>query len=79
MRRNGRKKIFNEPVRTSVVFENDYWEYVKRVAMRMSIEQDRLITPAEAVRLAVEKCYPMEKNHGREHLQELCKIDDLNN
>lgn len=52
------KKTLSKPIRASFVLEEEQWAHVKRVAIKMSAEQGRLITPTEAIRLAVNSYFP---------------------
>lgn len=54
------KKELDSAVRASIVLEKAQWEHVKKVAIQMSYEQGRLITPTEALRLAINSYYPMD-------------------
>lgn len=55
----GRPKQLKDAVRVSVVLPRAQMERVQQLALRMSLEEGRAITASEAIRLAIEKCYPM--------------------
>ncbi|MBS0272770.1 MAG: hypothetical protein JSR85_09060 [Proteobacteria bacterium] len=60
---NRGKSEFKKAVRISLVLEEEHYEYVKKAAIQLSVEEDRLITPSEAMRMALKKCYPMPKEN----------------
>lgn len=57
----GRPKEIKDGVRLSVVMSREQAEQVKKMALRMSIQEGRTITVSEAIRIAVEAVYPVPK------------------
>jgi predicted DNA-binding ribbon-helix-helix protein len=55
------KKELDSAVRASIVLEKAQWEHVKKIAIQMSVEKGRLVTPTEALRLAINNYYPLDE------------------
>jgi len=58
----GRPKQIKDGVRLSVVLSATQAEQVKRMAIRMSVQEGRQISVSEAIRMAVETAYPVPKS-----------------
>lgn len=56
------KAEFKKAIRVSLVLEEQHFECVKKAAHQLSIREGRLVTPSEAMRLALKKCYPMSES-----------------
>jgi hypothetical protein len=55
------RKEFKKSVRMCIALEEEYWEYVKQLAIQMSAKEKRAITPTEILRSAIIERYPMPK------------------
>ena len=56
-----RKDDLNDAMKTSIVLEKKQIEIIKEAALQLSIREGRLITYSEAIRMAIDKCYPLSK------------------
>ena len=61
------KKSLKKPVRVTVVLEEEHFEHVRQAAIDLSVKQRRTITPTEAMRIALEQCYPLPKVNSSEN------------
>jgi len=59
-----RPKEIEDAVRISLVLSKKQAERVKYMALQMSKQEGRQITPSEAIRMAVETVYPIPKQKG---------------
>ena len=74
MTRTKIKKEFKKPIRMCIALEEDYWEYVKQLAIHMSVKEKRVITPTEIMRSAITERYPMPQNNSLEtKIEDICK------
>lgn len=55
---NTTKKLRDGKIFT-IYLEKDHLEHVKRIARKMSMQEGRDISACEAIRMAVQQCYPM--------------------
>jgi len=55
-------KRIQESVRVSLVISKRQLERVQHMAIRMSSQEGRQITPSEAIRMAIEAAYPIPKD-----------------
>ena len=59
----GRNKNKNKPLeRICIPMEPGFWDHAKKIALQMSIKENRMITPTEIVRAAILERYPMSKS-----------------
>ncbi|MDF2549242.1 MAG: hypothetical protein K0S07_309 [Chlamydiales bacterium] len=54
-----RPKKIKDGIRLSVVIPEKQANWLKKMAIHMSAQQGRQITVSEAIRLAIEQCYPL--------------------
>jgi hypothetical protein len=51
------KPEFKKAIRVSLILEEEDFEHVRRAAVDLSTQMGRIVTPSEAMRLALIKCY----------------------
>ncbi len=62
-----RAKKKDKPLeRICIPMESGFWDHAKKIALQMSIKENRIITPTEIVRSAIIERYPMPKNDSLE-------------
>lgn len=72
------KRGFEKAARTTVILEKEQLEELRQSAIQMSVQAGRLITPSEAIRIAVDKCYPVPgKQNDSQEQWTLCKVGEL--
>lgn len=57
----GRPKEIKDAKRLSVVLSEKQVNQIEKMANRMGIQENRRITTSEAIRMAIEAVYPLEK------------------
>jgi len=56
-----RKKTIIDPVSVTVTVSTKYLEHLKRISVRISMQQGKIVTVSEAIRAVLENAYPMPK------------------
>ena len=56
-----RKKTIVDPVSVTVTVSTKYLEHLKRISVRISMQQGKIVTLSEAIRAVLENAYPMPK------------------
>ncbi len=60
----GRSKKIVDSIRLSVVMSKDQGDFIKKMAIRMSVNECRQVTVSEAIRMAVEEVYPVPNDQS---------------
>ena len=68
-----RKKTLNKPIRVTVILEEEHFEHVRQAAIELSVKLRRTITATEAMRIALEECYPLPKIPSENEEWKSCK------
>ncbi|CUI18214.1 hypothetical protein PNK_p0162 (plasmid) [Candidatus Protochlamydia naegleriophila] len=53
------QKLLKKPKRVTVLLEEEHFEFVKQKAIDMTVKENRIVTPTEIMRDALEQCYPL--------------------
>lgn len=57
-----RKRKIKDEIRLSVVMSKEQADRIKHMCILMSVQEKRMITVSEAIRMALEAAYPIPKN-----------------
>jgi hypothetical protein len=56
-----RKLRIKDPVSVTVMISTEYHEHLKKVLLKLSLQEGKVITLSEAIRGLLEEVYPMNK------------------